>query len=47
LGAGKKLIDEMAIAPLYHHSYLTLQKSHVKGVKIGLIGDLHLEKKLF
>ena len=41
------LIDEMAVAPLYHHSYLTVQKSYVKGVKIGLIGDLHLEKIYF
>lgn len=43
----KILINEMAIAPLYHHSYLVLQKPYVKNVKVGLIGDLHLENIYF
>lgn len=38
------ILDEMPIAPIYHHNYITLTNPRIKGFSIGPLGDLHFEK---
>lgn len=40
----KILADAMPIAPIYHHTSITLKKPNIKGEFIGLFGEPHFEK---
>lgn len=42
--AEELLMDEMPIAPIYHHNYIILMHPSIKGVSVGPLGDLHFDK---
>lgn len=42
--AEKLFVEEMPIAPIYHHTYATIQHDYVEDVVIGPVGDLHLDQ---
>jgi oligopeptide transport system substrate-binding protein len=40
-------IEEMPIAPIYHHNTISLKKPHLKGNFVGFFGEPHFDKIYF